>query len=63
MAVSIGPKGWLDLVSTAVDPGKRVRIISFTGPGDTGPIVNDHFIVGRHPSAIIDVTAGVPVVT
>jgi hypothetical protein len=63
MTISIGPTGYIDLVSTAVDPGKPVRIISFVGPGDTGPIVHPHFRVGRHPSAIIDITAGGELVT
>jgi hypothetical protein len=61
--ISIGPKGHLDLISTDVDPQKRMRIVSFVGPGDTGPIVSDHFVVGRHPSAIIDITAGGELVT
>jgi len=58
MAISIGPKGYLDLLSTDEGPRRRVRIISFTSPGDTGPIVHQMFEVGNHPAAIIDIDAG-----
>lgn len=58
MAISIGPKGYLDLVSTDEGPRRMVRIVSFVSPGDTGPIVHQMFEVGKNPAAILDIDAG-----
>lgn len=54
MAISIGHKGYLNLISADEGPRRMIRIISFTSPGDTGPIVHDQFEVGKAPAVIID---------
>lgn len=58
MAQSIGPKGFLEVVSTEVGPERNVSLLSFNGRGDTGFIDNSRFRVGENPVAIVNVTTG-----
>jgi hypothetical protein len=59
MAITIGPKGVLDIVSSeAGGPQRKVRIIAFPGRGTTGAISQPRFQAGEKPIAIIDVNYG-----
>lgn len=57
MAVSIGPKGYLDIIA-AGGPQRKVRLVEFLARGDTGFIAQPLFREGENPIAIIDVNYG-----
>lgn len=57
MAQSIAPKGFIDLISAEEGPERNVRIVSFTGRGDSG-FIPAHFNAGEPPVAIVNVGTG-----
>lgn len=64
MAVSIGPRGHIDIVATAAGgPQRRVRVAAFLGRNDTGFIAQPIMRAGENPIAIIDVNLGRVVTT
>jgi hypothetical protein len=58
MSVSIGPRGYVNIVSTEEGPERNVKIVSFSGRADTGFIPNAHFQAGENPVAIVNVQTG-----
>lgn len=57
MAISIGPRGFQEIVSSRVGPERLVRIVEFQGRADTGSIPG-HFNAQEPPVAIICVNTG-----
>lgn len=57
MAISIPPKGFIDIVTAREGPERPVRIVSFTGRGDSG-FIPAHFNAGEPPVAIVNVRSG-----
>jgi len=64
MTISIGNRGYVELVSTADGAKRRVKIVSFTGLSgvDTGAgnggVINAQFDPALQPIAVVDVTDG-----
>lgn len=57
MAITLGPRGFLDLISADEGPERGVRIVSFPGRADTG-FIPAAFNVSRPPVAIVNVATG-----
>lgn len=61
MTIKIGPKGYVELISSEVGPHRKIKIVSFTGLGADGPIAGQHFPHNnskRQLTAVIDMTIG-----
>jgi hypothetical protein len=58
MTSSIGPGGYLNVISSQVGPERNVKIISFDGRSDTGFINQSQVRAGEPPIAYINVTTG-----
>ena len=58
MAVSIGPKGHVDISTSGSGPQRKVRLVSFYGRSDTGFISQPILRAGENPIAVIDVNYG-----
>ena len=57
MTVTIGPKGYLNLHSVAVGPRRKVKIVSFTPPADSGGtliVIDVHMLGLREQIAFYD---------
>ncbi len=63
MAISIGPKGWVDLWSSDVGPKRKVRIISVQIPALGGDVKHPFVDPGMQPIAMINVKDGKLVTT
>lgn len=57
-SMSLGPRGHVKLVSTQVDPGRDVKVLSFRGRADTGTIEHPLFKAAQPPVAVINVNTG-----
>lgn len=59
MAITIGHKGWIDLLSNKAGPKRKpVRIVQFLGDTGTFTVTNIGFTSEAHVIAVIDVTTG-----
>lgn len=58
MAISIGDKSFVEITSPGVDPGRKVKVVSFYAPADTGAISSGHFRVGKKVAMVLDVNYG-----
>jgi hypothetical protein len=62
MAISIGPKGWVDLFAAAVGPKNKVRVVAIENNvpgGATAGDANQPFVdPGMQPIAAINVKTG-----
>jgi len=58
MATSIGNKSFTELTSPGVDPGRKVKVVSFYAPADTGAVTSGHFRVGKNVAMVLDVRYG-----
>jgi hypothetical protein len=52
MAVSIGPKGHVDISTAGSGPQRKVRLVSFYGRSDTGFISQPILRAGENPIAV-----------
>jgi hypothetical protein len=61
MTISVGPKGYVDLIANDVGPKRKVKVVSFTARADDGPITGQHFPYNASKNqltAVIDMTIG-----
>jgi hypothetical protein len=57
MAISVGQRGFVDLVGVESGPERSVRVVSFMGRSDTG-FIPAQFNVSRPPIVVINVETG-----
>jgi hypothetical protein len=67
MAIKIGPKGWIEIITTGVGPQRKLKLGTFFGRGaavgDTGFCDAPFFRATEPPIAIIDMNRGRNVTT
>jgi len=63
MAVTLGPKGWIDLISTAEGPKRKVRILSVPNRATPGDALHPFANPDMQPIAAINVRDGKLVTT
>ena len=61
MAISVGPKGWIDLWASDVGPKRRIRVVSVITPSAPGDAYHPFVDPGMQPVAAINVKTGVNV--
>lgn len=61
MTISVGRKGYVELIAPGIGPHRKVKIVSFTGLAADGPIAGQHFPLNTSKQglkAVIDMDWG-----
>lgn len=58
MAISVGPKGHITMVSSASGPKRKVKVVSFIGRSTAGAVNHPQIDSNMQPIAVIDMVDG-----
>jgi hypothetical protein len=58
MAITIGHKGYVDLLSSTAGSKRKLRIVSFTGLAAAGGVLHQQFDNKMQPVAVFDMSDG-----